>query len=376
MDRQSPTFRVKKQYNYFSEIAIGHKQFKGVSPAEKAEKSMKAIIFEEHGSVKKLKYRTVPKPRAESGMAVVRVRAVALNGFDAMILRKIPGLKTPLPMIPGGDVSGEVVELPFGADGIEISVGDRVMVDPSMPDHGGVLGETIPGGACEFLVVPIENLVLIPNGVTFEDAASLPIAYGSAHRMMITRGNVGQGDKVLILGASGGVGTCCLQLAKMMGAEVAVCTRSVEKGAALRELGADHVINTGLDDFVHKIHKIWGKPKVFGDGGGADIVINFNGGESWAKSFRTVRRGGKLLICGATNGYQPQTDLRYIWSLEINIIGSNCWTRTDLTTLLTLVSEGRIKPVISSVRPLEDLPKSLQELIDRKVIGKAVLKPL
>jgi alcohol dehydrogenase len=339
-------------------------------------REMKAIVFERHGSVENLHLAVLPDPEPEPGMAIVRVRAVALNGFDPMILKGIPGLTTPLPMIPGGDVAGEVVSLdgqaPFG-----VRAGARVLVDPAIPKigsrKGGVLGETVRGGACELLSVPVQNLIPVPDNVTFEDAASLPIAYGTAYRMMIRRAQVAAKDKVLILGASGGVGTCCLQLAKLAGAEVAVCTSARDKGELLRQIGADHVIDTSAEDFVAASHRIWGKPKVFGDGGGADIVINYNGGDSWAQSLRTVRRGGKLLTCGATNGYDPQTDIRFIWSLELNILGSNMWEQADLTELLRLVAERRIAPVKSSVRPLEELPRSLQELIDRRIVGKAVL---
>lgn len=336
---------------------------------------MKAIVFEEHGSVANLKLTDFPDPEVGTGEVLVRVHAVSLNGFDPMILAKIPGLKTPLPMIPGGDVAGEIAEIGAGIDAGQARVGDRVMIDPLIAKKGGVLGETLRGGACEYVAVPIENLIAIPDNVSYEQAAALPIAYGTAHRMMITRGGVKSGDRVLILGATGGVGTCCLQLAKLMGAEVAVCTSSAEKGARLKEFGADYVIDVSKQDFIKRAHEIWGKPRVFGENiGGADIVVNYSGGDSWAQSLRTVRRDGKLLICGATNGYNPQTDLRFIWSLEINIIGSNAWMRSDLEALLQLVSQRKIDPILYSVRPLAELPASLQDLIDRKVVGKAVLK--
>jgi len=340
---------------------------------------MKAVIFEEHGSVENLKFTDVPDPQLENEMAIVRVRAVALNGFDPMIIKGIPGLTTPLPMIPGGDVSGDIYEISDCVEAEGFSIGDRVLIDPAIPKSGdkkgGVLGETVLGGACELIAVPVRNLIPIPDNVSFEDAAALPIAYGTAYRMMITRAQVAKNNKVLILGASGGIGTCCLQLSKLAGAEVAVCTGSIEKGEVLRSLGADHVINTSDEDFVTASHNIWGKPRVFGESGGADIVVNFDGGDSWARSLRTVKRGGKLVTCGATNGFDPNTDIRYIWSLELNIMGSNMWLKQDLVELLNMVSDDKIKPIIHSVRPLEELSISIQELIDRKVVGKAILIP-
>jgi alcohol dehydrogenase len=336
---------------------------------------MKAIVFHEHGGVDKLRYTDFPTPEPAAGECLVRVRAVALNGFDPMILNKIPGLKIPLPMIPGGDVAGEIAS--FGLDGKTgfWSIGDRVMIDPMMIAKGGVLGETVVGGAAEYVAAPLVNLLAIPENVSFEDAAALPIAYGTAHRMILNRGRVKAGDKVLIMGASGGVGTCCVQLAKMVGAEVAVCTSSPLKGEKLRAMGADHVIDTSVENYVEVVRALWGRPRVFGDGGGADVIVNYNGGDSWAKCFRALSLRGRLLICGATNGHDPKTDLRYIWSFEFDILGSNGWDRSDLEALLKLVAQGRIKPALDSVRPLAELATSLTDLIERRVVGKAILIP-
>ncbi len=334
---------------------------------------MKAVIFEEHGAVENLKVADIPEPIPAEGEALIRVHAVALNGFDPMILNKIPGIKTPLPMIPGGDIAGEVVSFGPDTSAEGVSVGDRVMVNPIISGKG-VFGETVRGGACELIAVPAGNLVPMPDGVSYEDAAALPIAYGTAYRMMMTRAGVKKGDKVLVLGATGGVGVCCVQLAKLMGAEVAACTSSPDKAEKLKALGVDHVINTSESDFVQVCRDIWGKPRVFDESGGADIVVNYVGGDDWTRGLQCVKRGGKMMTCGATNGYAPATDIRYIWSFEINVMGSNCWSRQDLIDLLDLVAEGKLEPAISSLRPVEELPVSLQEMIDRKVFGKAVLK--
>ena len=336
---------------------------------------MKAVVFERHGGLEQLSYRDFPDPEPTEGECILRVKAVALNGFDPMVLRGIEGLKTQFPMIPGGDVAGEIVELGPGVDGDRWKTGDRVLVDPLLLAKGGVLGEVVPGGACEYLGIPQTNLIPIPDAVSDIDAASLPIGYGTAHRMMVTRGKVGKGDKVLILGASGGVGTCAIQLAKMVGAEVAACTSSRDKGEKLRQIGADHVIVTSEQDYVEETRSLWGRPRVFTGEGGADVVVNHDGGDDWARSFKALRLQGRLLICGATNGYDPKTDLRYIWSYEFDIIGSNGWKRADLEALLQLVKDGEIEPVKHSVRPLAELPLSVQELIDRKVVGKAILIP-
>ncbi len=332
---------------------------------------MRAMIFEEHGPVANLHLAELPDPVPANGEVMIRVRAVALNGFDPMILARIPGIKTPLPMIPGGDVAGEIVGFGPGGDATGLAKGMRVMANPLLP--GGVLGETVRGGACDYLCLSMANVIRLPDAVSFEDAAALPIAYGTAHRMMVTRGQVKKGDKVLVLGATGGVGVCCVQLARLHGAEVAACTSSASKAAMLKSIGADHVINVSETDYLEAVKGLWGKPRVWGESGGADLVVNFVGGEDWAKSLRCVKRDGKLLTCGATNGFNPQTDIRYIWSFELNVMGSNAWTNEDLVSLLELVATGRMLPVKSSVRPIEELAVSFQEMIDRKVFGKAIL---
>jgi alcohol dehydrogenase len=331
---------------------------------------MKAVVFHQHGPLENIRYEDFPEPEPGPTECLVSVKAVSLNGFDPMVLRGIPGLKTPLPMIPGADVAGEIIEVGREAKGW--TRGDRVAIVPFRP-HIGMMGETLRGGACERIAVPQEFLLKLPDAVSYIDAACLPTAYGAAIRMMYTRGQVAQGEKVLILGASGGVGTCCVQLAKLAGAEVVAVTSSDAKAAKLAAIGADHVINAETQDYVQEVIKLYGKPRTWGGPGGVDVVVNYTGGDTWAQCFRTLKRQGRLLTCGATAGYDPKTDIRYIWSFEFNIIGSNGWTVEDHAELLQMIADGRLKPIIDSVRPLAALPVSLQELTDRKVFGKAVL---
>jgi len=334
---------------------------------------MKAILFHAHGSLENMRLEEYPDPIAGPEEVVLRVRAVALNGFDPMVLRGIPGLRTPLPMIPGADFAGDIVQLGAAVDRSRWKVGDRVTGVPNIPKVG-MMGETLRGAAAEFVAVPQSQLLPLPQAVSYVDAACLPTAYGTALRMMMTRGRVGRGEKVLILGASGGVGTCCVQLAKLAGAEVIACASSEEKARKLRELNCDHVVNTSTQNYVQEIVRLYGKPRIWG-GGGVDVVVNFSGGESWAECFRTLIRHGRLLTCGATAGYDPKTDIRYIWSFEFNIIGSNGWEIQDQVKLLEMVADGRIRPIVHSVRPLSEITLSMRELMDRKVFGKAVLVP-
>jgi alcohol dehydrogenase len=334
---------------------------------------MKAVVFHAHGPLDNLKYEDVADPEVRAGDILIRVRAVALNGFDPMVLRGIPGLKTPLPMIPGADIAGEIVALGEAVDRDRWRVGDRVTVVPNQPT--GMMGETMRGGAADLVAVDQDFVLPIPDEISFVAAACLPVAYGTALRMIETRGQLTAGEKVLILGASGGVGTCAVQLAKAIGCEVIGCTSSAWKAEKLKALGANRVINTTETNYVAEVHRLYGKPRTRGGGGGVDAIINYTGGETWAECFRALKLQGKLLTCGATAGYDPKTDIRYIWSFEFNIIGSNGWTVEDQRELLRRVADGRVVPVVHGEFPLSEIKAPFRQLMDREVFGKAVLIP-
>jgi alcohol dehydrogenase len=233
----------------------------------------------------------------------------------------------------------------------------------------------LDGGMAEYCLVSAEQLIKIPDAVSFIQAASLPVAYGTAHRMLVTHNTVKKGDRVLILGASGGVGTGCVILAKQLGAEVIACASSDDKLARLKEVGADEVINYKEVDFSKWAVEKYGKPQRRNHEGGVDVVINFTGGETWVPSLRCIKRGGKLLVCGATAGHDPKEDLRYIWSFELQVIGSNSFYIEDLTALMEMISKGEITPVIDKVLSLEEAREGLRLIQDREVIGKVVITP-
>lgn len=335
---------------------------------------MRAVVLYQHGGPEQLVYETAfPDPHPGPGEVVLRVKAMSLNYHDIFTRRGMPGIKIRMPMIIGLDLAGEILEV--GADVEDWAVGDRVVVDPVNRVSGGLMGETVHGGLAERCLVPTHQLVRLPDNVDYEVAAALPCAYGTAYRMMLSQGNITAGEKVLILGASGGVGTCCLFLAKMVGAEVIACASHPEKITRLQELGADHVINYATHDFVSEVHRMFGKPRRREFTGGVDVVVNFTGGDTWVKSFKCLHRAGRVLTCGATAGFDPQTDIRYIWTYELHIIGANGWMRDDIHALLKLVQEGKLKPVIDCVLPLEQAREAVRLLEEREVVGKVVVTP-
>jgi alcohol dehydrogenase len=334
---------------------------------------MRALVLRQHGGLDKLEVVTqYPVPSATVGHVVMRVGASSFNYHDVFTVRGMPGIKVPLPVIIGLDMAGEVVELGPGVTGWK--PGDRILVNPVHPQKG-LMGEMLDGGMAEYCRVAADQLLRMPDPVTFEEAAALPVAYGTAHRMLITHKTIQQGDRVMILGASGGVGTGCVILCKMLGAEVIACASSAAKLQRLKELGADYVLNYQEVDFSKWVIDTYGKPQRRSYEGGVDVVINFTGGDTWHPSLRCVKRGGSILVCGATAGYDPPEDLRYIWTFELKIIGSNSFYNEDLTALMTMVAQGTFKPVIDCVLPLNRALEGLRLIQDREVIGKVVITP-
>ncbi len=335
--------------------------------------TMKALVLRKHGGLEELEVvDDHPMPTVVEGHVVIRVRASSFNYHDVFTVRGMPGIKVPLPVVIGLDMAGEIAEVGPGVAGWK--AGDRVLVNP-VNKKKGLMGEMLDGGMAEYCLVAAEQLVAMPTHVSFEQAASLPVAYGTAHRMLITHKTIEKGERVIVLGASGGVGTGCVILAKLLGAHVIACASSDEKLARLKQMGADEVIDYTKTDWSKWAVEKYGKPQRRSYDGGVDVVINFTGGDTWHPSLRCLKRGGKLLVCGATAGYDPKEDLRYVWSFELKIIGSNSFYDEDLKGLMDLIQQGKMKPVIDKVLPLDQASEGLRLIQDREVIGKVVVTP-
>lgn len=335
--------------------------------------TMRALVLDAHGALDQLRVVTDrPVPRAQAGHVVVRVGASSFNYHDVFTVQGMPGIKVPLPVVIGLDLAGTITEVGDGVS--DWAPGDRVLVNPLKPGVG-LMGEMIDGGMAEYALADASQLIALPDEVSFEQAAALPVAYGTAHRMLFTHRTVKAGDKVLVLGASGGVGTATVLLAKLLGAEVIAAAGSDEKAQRLLALGADHVVNYRETDFSKWVIAKYGKPQRRTHEGGVDVVVNFTGGNTWLPSIKSLKRGGTLLVCGATAGHDPREDLRYVWSFELNIKGSNSFYEDNLKALLALVAEGRLDPVIDRVLPLERAAEGLALIRDRAVLGKVVVAP-
>jgi NADPH:quinone reductase-like Zn-dependent oxidoreductase len=269
---------------------------------------MKAIYFEKHGDPEVLTLGERPAPALGPGQVRIDVRASSLNHIDCFLRRGLPGVKLELPHIPGCDASGVVSEL--GAGVTTHAVGDRVLMNPSLTcgkcefcQRGDVsmciqfklVGEHTSGTTCQQIVLPAENAIPFPDSMTFEDAASVPLVFVTAWRMLITRGRLRAGEDVLIHGASAGVGIACIQIAKAAGARVFAAASTEEKLELCRSLGADVLINGEKEDVARRVRELTGRR-------GMDVVVDYVGKATWAKSLQCLMRGGRLVTCGATTG--------------------------------------------------------------------------
>jgi alcohol dehydrogenase len=325
---------------------------------------MKAAVIEKQGGLENLMYRDWPDPIPREGEVLLRVRACGLNHLDIFVRRGMPGFPVPVPFISGGDIAGEIAALGPRVNGW--CVGDRVALHPVT--HEGMMGEEIPGGMAEYVRVPTENLIRLAAGLDFATAAAVPIAYGTAIRMLLEVGKIEPSDLVLVLGASGGVGIACVQIAKMLGARIIAAAGSEDKCRKLREIGADDTIDYSKQDFSREAWTLSGKT-------GVDVVVNYTGGDTWIPSLRALKRKGKLLTCGATAGFDTRNDMRFIWVRELQILGSNGYSKQDVATALDHAAAGRVKPVISHRLPLSEAREAERLMEDREFFGKIVLLP-
>ena len=325
---------------------------------------MKAAVIEKQGGVENIVYRDWDDPVPGPDDVVVRVGACGLNHLDIFVRRGMPGFPVPLPFISGGDIAGTIDELGESVGGW--TIGDRVTMNPQT-DHG-MIGEELIGGLAELVRVPAINLVALPDNLSMETAAAIPINYGTAHRMLFARGRLQSGETMLVLGASGGVGLASLQFGKMAGATVIAAAGTAEKCDRLAELGADHVINYADEDFSRVAWKFSGKK-------GCDVIVNFTGGDTWVPSLRAARPGGRVLTCGATAGHDPQTDLRFLWVRELDVLGSNSYSQDDVAKSVAYAANGEIAPVVSHNFALEKLGEAETLMEERSFFGKIVMTP-
>lgn len=342
------------------------------------EVDMRAAIFDEFGGPEVLRIAEVATPEPGAGEVLVRVRAAALNHLDIWVRRGLP-IETTMPHIGGSDIAGEVAAV--GA-GVGVEVGTRVVVDPSVGcgrcewcragevplcvDYK-IIGEHTQGGFAEYVVVPAANLYPIPDDYPFEEAAAAPLVFLTAWRGLISRGRLRAGEDVLVTGASGGVSTAAIQIAKLAGARVFAVT-TTENVERVRGLGADVVYDRNEVDFSREIWRDTGKR-------GVDLILDSVGSATWKQNLRAVARGGRLVVYGATTGPIGETDLRVVFWKQAEIIGTTMSNRREFETVMKLVFRGELRPVVDVVWPLDRIREAHERVEAGEQFGKVVLVP-
>src|ERR1700745_863281 len=314
--------------------------------------AMKAIVFHRHGGPEVLKYADAPEPALRANDVLVGVKACALNHLDLWVRRGLPNVPLPLPHTPGSEVAGKIAKI--GAAVTTIRVGQKVVLAPLVSCGkcpaclGGLdnhcrqatnLGYMIDGGCAGFVVAPEVNCLAYPEGLTWEEAAAIPLVFQTAWHMLITRAELQPGEDVLILGAGSGVGSAAIQIAKFFGARVITTAGSGAKLEKARELGADHVIN-------HKNQKIRDEVRRITSKRGVDVVFEHIGTATWDDSLASLALAGRLVTCGNTTGYDAKIDLRFLFSRQLSLLGSYMGVKSELHTVIKLVSAGRLTPVV------------------------------
>jgi len=342
---------------------------------------VKGVIVREHGGAEALLYQEVDDPSPRADEVLVEVRATGVNHLDLWVRKGVPGHKFPLPLIPGNEISGVVLET--GDRAGNVSVGDEVLLAPGVScglcmacqsgrDHHcrqyGILGESRHGGYAEKIVVPRENVLPKPKNLTFEEAASIPLVFMTAWHMLVARAGLKPGETVLVQAAGSGVGSAAIQVAKLWNAVVITTAGSDEKLERAARLGADHLINYEKCDFAKRVKEITG-------GKGADIVFEHVGEKTWAGSLRSLAWQGRLVTCGATTGADVSINLRHLFFKSLSILGSTMGSRGELMELLGHVESGLLKPSVHQTLPLADAAEAHRLLEERTVFGKIVLVP-
>ncbi|MDE3088614.1 MAG: zinc-binding dehydrogenase [Chloroflexota bacterium] len=340
---------------------------------------MKALAFYEHGGIDKLQIVDLPKPTIGPDDVLVNVKAVALNHLDLFVRNGSPALQLSLPHIPGSDAAGVIAEV--GANVSGLAAGQRVAVNPglscghcefcitgeqSLCAEFRILGEHLAGAAAEFVRVPAVNVLPIPDDFPFEHAAAAALVFLTAWRALISRARVRAGEDVLILGAGAGVSTAAIQIAKKAGARVFVTSSSDEKLQKAKQLGADVLINYATQEWDREVFKATNKR-------GVDVVFESVGAATWLKSIRSLARGGRMVVIGATTGPRPQEEIGYIFWKQIEIIGSTMSNQREFREVMTLILRGELKPVIDVVLPLERAREAHARLEKGEQFGKIVL---
>jgi len=342
--------------------------------------TMRAAVFSEYGGPDVVHVADMPMPEPSIGEVRIRVQAAAMNHLDLWVRRGLP-IETPMPHIGGSDMAGVVDAVGPGAE--SVPVGTRVVVDPSIgydwyegQPRGDsfddppfrIIGEHTQGGFAEYAVVPAANLLEIPEGFPVEKAAAAGLVFVTAWRALVTRAGLKAGERVLITGGSGGVGTAAIQIAVAAGAHVHVVTGGADNVRRALELGAHVVYDRFEVDFSREVWRDTRKQ-------GVQVVFDTVGEAVWPACLRALAVGGRLVTSGATTGSRGSTEIRLVFWKQLNIMGSTMGSPAEFRRVMRMVFAGKLEPVIQEVLPLAEARRAHEMLEAEGVFGKLVITP-
>jgi len=340
---------------------------------------MKAVVFHKHGGPEVLEYTERPDPSINAVEVLVEVKACALNHLDVWARGGLPGIRIPLPHILGNDIAGVVRSV--GELVTWVKEGDEVMLHPGVScghcieclsgrdnlcREYAVLGYLRDGGYAELVAAPGVNVIPKPKNLSWEEAAALPLVTVTAWHMLTTRANVQPGEDVLIHAAGSGVGSMGIQIAKLRGARVIATAGSDAKLEKAKQLGADEVLNYSNADWPKEVRRLTNKK-------GVDVVFEHTGAATWPGSIASLKTNGRLVTCGATSGYDAQTDIRQVFYRHLTILGSFMGSKAELLEAMKFVETGKIRAVVDQVLPLAEARRAHELMEDRAQFGKLVL---
>lgn len=342
---------------------------------------MKAFQLTAHGTPGKFELRELPEPKPGPDEVVVQVQSCGLNHLDLWLEAAGLPISVQLPRTPGGEIAGTVFSI--GSAVQNWLPGDRVAVqsnifcgacefcqqgEESLCLRNEILGITRDGGFAEKVIVPARALVRLPAGVEFDTSAALTLAGSTAMHMLTDRAQVRAGDWVLAVGGASGVGSVAIQIAKQLGARVLSTGSTEAKRKLARDLGAEFVLDSTEANWPAEVRKITDKH-------GVDLVIEHVGGDVLLKCFECLARNGTVVTCGATAGREVNLNLWPIFVKQQRLVGSYGRNRADMQTTLDWAAAGKLRPVIDSIFPLDQVPAAFAKLRSRSVLGKVLIEP-
>ena len=340
---------------------------------------MKAIVLHNKGDASQLKFEEVETPKINDDEALVKLKAASVNHLDVWV--RMGHFPVSYPLILGCEGAGDIVEI--GKNVEDFKKGDKVVVLPSITcgqceycltgndnlcKNAKRLGMTVNGCYAEYVKVPQQNLLLMNDRLNYEEAASVPITFGTAYRVLINLAKIKVGETVLIQAAGSGVGTAAIQIAKLLGTKVIAAAGNDEKLDSAKSLGADLLVN------YYRNNNFDEEVKYLTNGDGVDVVIEQIGGNILPRALNCLKKGGRLVTLGTTAGNKIEMDVQHFYRNNLTMLGTSGVTQKEIRDVFELVKDGKLKPIIDKVFPLKEASLAHKYMEERRNFGKIILK--